>query len=211
MESALRGRVPDGTRLIETFGWTPQVGYRRLDAHLDRMASSARQLGFDFDAAAARACLKAEGDVPLRCRLTLGANGFACTSAHLAPNPEKWMVAISEKKLSSHDLWLGHKTTQRALYDQVRSDLPRGIDEVIFANENNFLCEGTITNIFVTTGSGDCLTPALRHGLLPGILRAEMLSNGQTKEADLTLDDLRNAKTIHLGNALRGLIPAVLA
>ena len=49
MENPFRGRVPDGTLLIETFGWHPGEGVRRLDMHLARMAGSARTLEFTFD------------------------------------------------------------------------------------------------------------------------------------------------------------------
>ena len=55
------------------------------------------------------------------------------------------------------------------------------------------------------------LTPALACGLLPGLLRAELLAEGKATEAVLTLADLRAARRIWLGNSLRGLIPAALA
>ncbi|SHG54529.1 aminotransferase class IV family protein [Cognatishimia maritima] len=214
MESTIRGGVPVGTRLIETFGWTPEGGYARLDMHLARMADSARQLGFGFDAAAAQACLKAQGDVPLRCRLTLGAEadaeGFEFTSAPLAPNPASWTVAIAEQKLMSSDVWLRHKTTQRQTYDAARANLPSGIDELIFLNENNEICEGTITNIFVTLPDGRCITPPISCGLLPGVLRQSLLQAGKVTKAVVTQDMLRSATALHVGNSLRGLIPAKL-
>ena len=129
MESTLRGSVPAGTRLIETFGWTPDAGYARLDRHLARMANSAGHLGYGFDAAAAKACLKAQGTEPLRCRLTLGEDGFEFTSARMAATPAAWNVAISDQRLSSENPWLQHKTTQRALYDVARETLPDGVAE----------------------------------------------------------------------------------
>ena len=210
MESTLRGSVPAGTRLIETFGWTPDAGYMRLERHLARMAKSASQLGFRFDAAEAKASLKAEGAEPLRCRLTLGEAGFEFTSAQMAATPAKWTVAVAEQRLSSEDQWLQHKTTQRALYDTARAQLPEDIDEYLFLNENNEVCEGAITNIFVTLTDGSQITPPTHCGLLPGILREELLSNGQVKQAVISLDMLRDAKAIHMGNSLRGLIKAEL-
>lgn len=211
MESTLRGSVPAGTRLIETFGWTPDAGYARLERHLERMAKSAGQMGFGFDAVAARGCLSAHGSQPLRCRLTLGADGFEFTAATMAATPKSWAVSISDQRLSSGDPWLQHKTTRRELYDTVRADLPGGIDESLFLNENNQVCEGTITNIFVTLADGTQVTPPTDCGLLPGILREELLESGQCKEALVTLDMLYSAKAIHMGNSLRGLIPVTLA
>jgi len=210
LESTLRGSVPAGTRLIETFGWTPDAGYRHLDRHFARMARSARHMGFEFDAAAAHGCLSAQGSQPLRCRLTLGAEGFEFTSADMAAPPARWTVAISDQRLSSADPWLQHKTTRRALYDNTRANLPGGVDELLFINEKNEVCEGTITNLFVTLVDGSQITPPTSCGLLPGILREELLASGQVKEAIVTQDLLRAAKAIHMGNSLRGLIKAEL-
>lgn len=210
MESTLRGSVPAGTRLIETFGWTPGAGYARLDRHLARMAKSARHLGYGFDAAAAKACLKAQGTEPLRCRLTLGEDGFEFTSALMGATLSVWNIAISDQRLSSGNPWLQHKTTRRALYDTARAQLPKGVDELLFLNEDNEVCEGTITNVFVTLPDGRKVTPPTRCGLLPGVLREELLASAQVAEAVLSPDMLRSAKAIHMGNSLRGLIPAKL-
>lgn len=210
MESTLRGSVPAGTRLIETFGWTPKSGYARLDMHLARMAKSASQLGFDFDAAAARDYLKAGGAEPLRCRLTLGEDGFEFTSEPMAANPAHWTIEIAKTRLQSDNIWLQHKTTQRQLYDEARANLPGGVDELLFLNERGEVCEGTITNVFVTRPDGQVVTPPLSCGLLPGILRAELIAQDKAQEAVITLKDLNDAKEIHLGNSLRGLIKSEL-
>ena len=46
-------------------------------------------------------------------------------------------------------------------------------------NERGEVCEGTITSVFVDIGDGALLTPPLRCGLLPGVLRGEMLDAGK--------------------------------
>ena len=79
----------------------------------------------------------------------------------------------------------------------------------MFLNENEEVCEGTITNVFVLV-NGSYLTPPLSSGCLPGVLRQEMLLNGKTKEQVLFLDDLISADKIFVGNSLRGLISADL-
>jgi 4-amino-4-deoxychorismate lyase len=103
-----------------------------------------------------------------------------------------------------------HKTTNRALYDGARAALPDGVDEYLFVNEQDEVCEGTITNIFVTLEDGRRITPPLSSGLLPGILREERLASGEVEETPVTLDMLRSARAISLGNSLRGEIPAQL-
>lgn len=200
---------PD-TRLIETFGWDG-ARFLRLEAHLARARASAQALGFVWDRASIDAALAPiTGKDPLRVRLTVGRKGDAeVTTGPLTANPTLWHVAISEARLCSFDLLLRHKTTERVLYDQTRAALPAGVDEVLFVNERDEVCEGTITNLFIERG-GRLLTPPLSSGCLPGILRAELLASGRADETVLTLADLAGAE-IRMGNALRGLIPARLA
>ncbi len=206
MESAIRGSVPDGTRLIETFGWRPQEGFRHLDRHFVRMERSANTLGFAFDRASASGLLKVEGGTPHRCRLTLGADGFEFTAVPMTEVTGEWSVAVSAKRLQSDDHWLRHKTTQRGLYDQERASLPEGVDEWLFVNELDELCEGTITNLFVEQQDGAILTPCVSCGVLPGILREILLEQGRASEARVTLADLKAARAVYVGNSLRGLI-----
>lgn len=211
MESALRP-VPPGTRLIETFGWSPEHGIPALDLHLDRMARSAAEIGFAFDRSGALLAAGAiQGDAPLRCRMTLGDDGaFEVTSVSLPPSAAEWVVTISPVRLSADDVWLRHKTTNRALYDQTRASLSADVDEVIFLNTDGHLCEGTITNLFITTADGRRVTPAFSCGLLPGIYRQQELAAGRAQEAYITLEDLRQARAVTVGNALRGEIPVRL-
>lgn len=210
MESPFRRPIPAGTRLIETFGWLPDAGFVRLDRHLARMARSSAAMGFAFDVSAAQVALAVAGDTALRCRLTLGSDGFAFTTTPMAPVSGPWTLRIATHRVESEDAWLAHKTTQRALYDDTRANLPTGIDEAIFLNEREELCEGTITNLFVTLENGDMLTPPLSSGLLPGILRETLIENGTAREALIDPTLLHEAKALHVGNSLRGLIPARL-
>jgi 4-amino-4-deoxychorismate lyase len=208
MESTLR--VPVDTKLIETFGWVPGQGYPLLDLHLQRLEHSARALGFKYDRHAIWAALGAhKGDVAMRCRLTVGRDGrFDVTRAPM-PNPvSNWVVQIAQKRLNSTDPWLLHKTTHRMIYDDARAEMPPGVDELIFLNERDEICEGTITNVFVKTRAGVVVTPALSSGCLPGIYRGQLLANGECQEAFVTLRDLASAQWIGVGNALRGGITA---
>ena len=131
--------------------------------HIARLAASAQALGFHFDEAALIAKLDAlASDAPLRCRLTLAQDGTLDLTT--APLPDPWRVAtfiISDIRLPSDDPLLRHKTTRRDLYDQARAALPEGVQEAVMLNERGEVCEGTITNISITTPDGDRLTPPL--------------------------------------------------
>ncbi len=208
MESPLCAPTEPDFRLIETFGYQPEQGCVRQARHLARMARTAAALSLPFSQEGALNALTGLiGDVQLRCRLTMDASGgFEMTTAPLTSNPAVWKVAIADDRLLSSDIWLGHKTTHRAIYDAARASMPKGVDELLFLNERNELCEGTITNLFLEAEDGRILTPALSCGLLPGVLREELLEKDTVSEAILTLTDLQSAQTVFMGNSLRGLI-----
>lgn len=209
MESALRdGSFGDaeGVRLIETLLWDG-ARFPRLPLHLARLAQGAARLGFPCDPARISLALSdALGDSPLRVRLTLGADGAAeVTTAPFPPAKDEWTIGLAATRLASGDPWLSVKSSRRAAYDAARAALPAGLDEVVFLNERDEVCDGTITTVFFDRGQG-MRTPPLSSGLLPGVLRAEL---GCAEEV-LMARDLPHVR-LWVGNALRGLIPAVWA
>jgi para-aminobenzoate synthetase/4-amino-4-deoxychorismate lyase len=128
-----------------------------------------------------------------------------------APGPDAVMrYVVSPTRLDSSDAFLFHKTTRRELYDQEWKHYSEtdGADEVVYLNERGELAEGSRTNIFIDQGDGILLTPPLPAGLLPGVLRAELIATGRAVERILLLDDLTSAKKAYLGNSVRGLIVA---
>lgn len=205
MESALRsGAGAPGLKLIETL----RVGSppARLALHRARMARGAAALGWGFDAGGFDAAVAADPGAGLRLRLTLDAAGqFDRTQAALPETAPLWRLGLATTRLSSQDPWLTLKSTNRAAYDAARAALPPGLDEVIFLNERGEVCDGSITTLFFDRGQG-MRTPPLTSGLLPGVLRAELAC----REEVLRAEDLPRVR-LWVGNALRGLIPAVWA
>ncbi|WP_420496755.1 aminotransferase class IV family protein [Szabonella alba] len=207
MESAFRDAAD--VSLIETLGWTGQ-DFPRLALHLGRLSRSAARMGRPCNPAMAEAALRnAAPPGPARMRLLLDAVGrVTVTAADFTPAPAVWRVGLADTRLDPDDPWLTLKSTRRAVYDTARAALPAGLDEVIFLNHRDEVCEGTITSLFFDRGQG-WRTPPLQSGLLPGVLRAELLAAGTLREEVLTAADLPLVR-LRLGNSLRGLAPAEL-
>jgi 4-amino-4-deoxychorismate lyase len=196
--------------------WEPGSGLIRKARHLSRLEGSAKTLGFAFDTARIEDCLARiqPSDGALRIRLTLQADG-SCELAQSAfqPLPEGtvWRLAVAKTRIDQDDPLIRHKITRRAVYEAARAEFSaEEADEVILLNRAGMVCEGTITNIFLRGADGLLRTPALSAGLLPGVLRAELLAEGQVREAEISASELR-AGELFVGNSLRGLIPAKLA
>ncbi|MEO5938279.1 MAG: aminodeoxychorismate synthase component I [Sphingomonas sp.] len=194
--------------LIETMAFDPIEGIALLERHLARMKTSAGLLGFAFDRHAARNELQAATfrlRESKRIRLMLAKSG--AVAIEVAPLParpdEPVAIDIVTMPVARPDFRLRHKTSDRAFYDQARGDA----FEVLFERDGQ-LTEGSFTSLFVER-DGMLLTPPLGLGLLPGVLRGELIDSGRAVEAVLTRADLGDGFLI--GNALRGLIPAYVA
>lgn len=196
--------------LFETMRFDPDDGLALLDRHLARMTASAALFGFTFDRHHARNELQAATfrlRRAARVRLLLARSGAVAIEVAPLPLPatEPLSVAVVPLPVAPSDFRLRHKTSDRGFYDRARNEA--GADEVVFEDPCGFLTEGSFTSLFVASGDR-LLTPPLVRGLLPGVLRAKLISTGRAIERDLTCDDLING--FFVGNALRGLMPARL-
>ena len=196
--------------LIETMAFDPVEGIARLDRHLARMKASADTLGFRFDRHAARNELQAATfrlRTPRRIRLLLAGSGRL--AIEVGPMPamvERMRVAVVPLPVAGADWRLRHKSSDRRFYDEARR--AAGTDEVILEDAHGFLTEGSFTSVFVER-DGMLVTPPLARGLLPGVLREQLIEAGRVREGELTRADL--AGGFFVGNAVRGLVPAVVA
>jgi para-aminobenzoate synthetase/4-amino-4-deoxychorismate lyase len=203
----------------------PDKGILRLEAHLARMKASAQQLAYQFDRHAARNAIQAacfHAMSPAKVRLLVSRDGnFAIQSMPLQPFDKTAIpVLMADMPVASNDPRLAHKTTDRAFYDDSRRCAMKDSDaaEVIFFDAAGFACEGSFTHIFVrqtdTPEKGpQYLTPPISRGMLPGILRQEMLDDNNAVEQDLSKQDIVTASRdgrLLLGNSVRGLFAATL-
>jgi len=197
---------------------------QRLDRHLARLAASAACFGFAFDTAAAESAAAGEaarlGAGEWRVRLALDkAGALQVASGPLAPlaQPEGcvWLDRASEP-LPDSDPLRRHKTSARAIYDAGWQDAERGgAFDRLFFNTRGELLEGGRSSIFVKV-DGRWLTPPLDADILPGVMRAVVLAQGDAlldgpaAEGVVTREMLARAQTLVAVNSLRGVLRAQL-
>ena len=208
--------------LFETLGWKPDKGFSLLGQHLTRMQISANFFGITFVEAEAKSRLevavsKLELCVPQRVRLTLsGAGVFTVeceafagravdeempTLEALRGLPEQ-LVSLCKTPVQANDPLLQHKTTNRSAYERARSEVPGGVEPIMF-NEAGEITESDIANV-VYRLEGQYFTPPISSGLLPGTLRGYLLKRGALAERILKVCDFDKVQAIFLLNDLRG-------
>jgi para-aminobenzoate synthetase / 4-amino-4-deoxychorismate lyase len=212
--------------LLETMKLEDGVIVRR-DRHVQRMRESAAYFGMPFDAARIESVLDSlrvseEGQRGAhRVRLLLSPSGVPRVQrTPLASSPSSpgdvWgttqkplQVVLAKTPVSSQDVFLFHKTTNRAVYEAHARAIDRVAHpeafDVLLWNEAREVTEFTIGNVIVEI-DGERYTPPRRCGLLGGTVRAELLEQGAIRERVITLDELSSAARMWLINSVRGAI-----
>lgn len=217
-EAYLKGHflrsVPQHFDLLETLLYQPGQGYVFLEEHLTRMRRSAEYFGWPFPETEIRQALAhaamqhetAGNAPPARVRLLLSRDGSCRVEwAELGlPPHEPVALLLAARRTDPADVFLYHKTTRRQAYDDdLRAARQRGYFDVLYLNTRGELTEGAITNVLVEIDDR-WYTPPVECGLLPGIWRQSLLDAGKVTEAALTVDDLRRASRVVVGNSVRG-------
>lgn len=214
LRRAAPGLTAPACDLIETMRFEPETGIALLEDHLARMKASAAQLGFAFDHHALRNQIQAlcfELDAPAKIRLLVARSGASALETAPLPAPFAGPVKVAAlpHPLDPSDWRLAHKTSDRGFYeDALAAARGLGAEEAVLVRADGLVTEGAWTNIFAEGPDGVLLTPPVNLGLLPGVLRGSLIAAGKAREAELTLADI--AGGFRLGNAVRGLIPALL-
>ena len=213
-------------------------GFVRLARHLARWDRSCAWLGFDpaHDKVVAALRKAVAGlDKAHRVRMTLGPSGtievtftplsherfndtpqdaVAAAARVVAEGGELGRAALAQQRVDETDPARAHKTTARELYYAARSYAEEhGLDDVLFLDSRGKLAEGSIASVFLVSaehGVADVATPPLSSGVLPGVLREELIERGLVQVRDLGELDLRRAAAVLLGSSVRGLRQVVL-
>lgn len=193
------------TMAFETDGRGGAV--RNLRDHLARLKASARYFGLACPPDGEETIAKAVAGLstPALVRLVLRATGvleIETAALDLEIAASTLHLCVDLEPVSSSEVMLFHKTTDRRRYDE-RMHRHSAADDVVLVNERNEVTETTRANLAVRLG-GEWYTPALHCGLLPGVERARMLAAGHLAERVVTVDDLRAASAVATLSSLRG-------
>jgi len=204
-------RPPFG--LVESLAYEPVAGLARLEAHLDRLRTSARYFGYPFDETEIRRAMEKVAAAefgPARIRCVLWEDGRLEVAAAPLPDVTAGPVrlAVDDVPVDERDPLVFHKTTLRARYEEARARHD-GVDDVLLVNRRGEVTESTIANVAVRLG-GRWWTPPVDSGLLAGVARGAALASGRVQERVISAADARRAESLALLSSVRGWRPATL-
>jgi branched-chain amino acid aminotransferase len=198
-----------------------------LTRHLDRLARSAHGLGLpapDLDVArsAVAATLAAQPDptADLRVRITYtgGVSPLGSDRGDAGPTLVVAAVPLAETAASSAVVTVpwprnergalaGLKTTSYAENVVALAHArARGASEAICADTTGRLCEGTGSNVLLSSG-GRLVTPTLATGCLAGVTRALVLEWCDVVEQDVPMEAIHEADEVALVSTTRNVQP----
>ena len=153
LKGSVLGRRPPAFELLETLRWTPDEGFFLLDRHLAACATrpstsasrstsgGSTRLSRCGRAAADGATARAPAAVARRA--PSGSKHGRCTLPR-----RRVQVRLATAPVEPGDVFLFHKTTNRAVYDRPRG-MARGADDVILWNATREVTEATTANVVV--------------------------------------------------------------
>ena len=210
----------------------------RLEAHLDRLCASARQLirPIERDELPQQSVLQellGRNELKVaRLRLTVSAGSMlgeqaggeqsltvSVTAAPLAPpRPEVYAngvpVIITQHRVSPTDPIAPHKTIPY-LPRLIGLREAHGVQcmEALWFTTGKHLAEGSLTNAFIVK-DGVAKTPPLGTPVLPGVTRAAVLElarslDMEVAECPISIDDLLDADEVFLTNVIMLIMPVI--
>lgn len=234
LKAAFLTKLPSSVGIFETIRFNPGKDLTRIandSKHIERLSSSARNLGIQLDYDALLEMLRSAAvnlahDCIHRVRIDLSATGQLSLSHSVIEALSGsvklfWAHEIlqgdytpQQLTMQSHNPLLRHKVSERTIYDAAwHKAVALGGFDALFINEHGQVTEGGRTSVFVRENAkGPWLTPPLSAGVLPGVMRSVILADPSmnAREANLTITQVTNANELMLCNALRGMIPAYL-
>jgi len=215
-------RLPSGVGLFETIRIEGNVP-KFLKNHIIRLIKSAGNFGIPCDPDLLEELVhqkisrdNIQKNKLYKLKITLSPEGNYDIEINPLENIDPfpkifWAAELIGKQKSvvdSRDPTFYHKTTSRYIYDRAWKEAEKkGGFDGIFINEKGQVTEGGRTNLFIRNGD-NWQTPPISCGLLPGVMRAIIIKDKDTKvqEAPLTPKDVIEAESVYICNSLRGLV-----
>ncbi len=187
----------------------------RLELHYERMRKSCIQLNIgllpDFG------CFKTivENFSSKDCnflKITATAKGvFLEKGVRTPPEEPVKLLLVYKPKVNSKNPLLLHKTTDYSFFRKITEKAGKeGCFDGIILNEKGNVTQCGKFNIYFEKKGGEIITPPLSEGVLPGIMRTELLNKRFAKEEKVRLKDLPNFTKTYVSNALIELKEAII-
>ena len=192
-------------------------------AHYERFSRSAKTFNLHFDQSeeavleAIRELVQAEGlrDGIVKLSLLHEAADSCCyvyTRSMEPPDAHVKLHLNPQALLNEHSLLAGHKTHNymEAIYLKTVA-VGNGFFDVVRLNTAGFLAETAVANLFFVK-DGNLRTPALSTGILPGVIRAEVMKIAEKhaisiEEGHYPMEALKAADAVFLTNSSVGILP----
>ncbi len=184
-----------------------------LARHMTRLQAGAEHFGFTLDRQRVHVALEQlaaqHPQGSWRVRLLVDRHGAARTEcAALEQGLTEVSVILAAAPIASACEMLYYKTTARDVYARHESPAP-GIFDTLLFNERDEITEFTKGNVVVEL-DGQRVTPPILCGLLPGVLRAELLAQGEIVERVVPRVEFARATGLWFVNSVRGMVPVRL-
>ena len=205
--------LPD-FELFESILWKGGLLYAK--DHGDRLTKSAQYFFYPFDRKRLIGILADIKKImrkskPHKIRIFLDKNGqFRWDRQVFGAISGPASAYLSRRPIDEKNPFLFNKTTYKPWYEKDKIVISaKNCFDILHINSLGKLTEGSRSNVFIKKGEM-LFTPSLECGLLPGVLRKNLLRRGKCKEAILTPEDLEKADAVYCGNSVRGLVQVEL-
>lgn len=121
-------------------------------------------------------------------------------------------VRVCETRLGRNPLLAGLKHLNRLEQVLARSECGEEVQEGLMRDEEDFIVEGTMSNVFMVREDGRVVTPDLKRCGVSGVMRHYLLEQARLADlpvevCDLPLADVMRAREMFLSNSLIGVWP----
>lgn len=176
-----------------------------LEEHLDRLSQSANYFGWAINLETVRTVLEEHAallaDGSYKVRLLVSRLGeVKVESEEISELGEEIQVSIAKKPVASANVFLFHKTTNRAVYNEHQPE--EGCFDVLLYNERGEVTEFVNGNV-VFELEGKWYTPPVECGLLAGTYRASLLESDLLEERIVRVGEIDFYDAVYFVNSVR--------